>query len=104
MELGSFCHRCTRSCNYSSAPFLPPQLSLAMFPLIRELSCNFRLELEHRAVIGLFCWSLGRVYIAVLKPSQLSAAGLQVHFAWPCLHQQLPSLKWCESWLGIALA
>lgn len=67
MEFGNFCHWCARICNYSSIPFHPPQLSPAMFPLIRKLSYNLRLELEHKAVIAPFCLSLCRIYVVKLR-------------------------------------
>lgn len=66
-QFGRFCHRCARICNYSNVPFHPPQLSLAMFPLIRKLAYNLRLELEHKAVIAPFCLSLCRIYVVKLR-------------------------------------
>lgn len=61
------CHWCVRICNYSSVLFHPPQLSPAMFPLIRKLSYNLRLELEHKALIAPFCLSPYRIYIVKLR-------------------------------------
>lgn len=67
LEFGNFCHWCVRICNYSSVPFHPPQLSLAMFPLIRKLSYNLRLELEHKAVIAPFCLCPYRIHVVKLR-------------------------------------
>lgn len=63
----NFCHQCIRICNYSNVPLHPAQLPAAPFPLIRNLSYNFRLELEHKAVIGPFCSSLCRFCIVKMR-------------------------------------
>lgn len=63
----NFCHQCIRICNYSNVPLHPAQLPPAPFPLIRNLSYNFRLELEHKAVIGPFCSSLCRFCVVKMR-------------------------------------
>lgn len=80
MEFGNFCPRCAKMCNYSSVPFHPPQLSPAMFPFIRKLSYNLRLELEHKAVIAPFCLSLCSIY--VFKPRRLLCWNLSTPQQW----------------------